>query len=333
MNDIVEMIREKTEEENLDQILKSNMGGYTKKSVREYLAQVKRQQQTMAENFRKDLQSMLEEKEALQQDLEAARNRLEKKESDYRILNDTVTALRGSNSGASAAEELLQLKSEYALLEKDMDEALVRIQSDEQKLNHRDTELAQRTRELEQKDQQVQLLQEQLMAARNESVELNRTVSAQSASITRLQDEVAYLKGIVSDGNVSKLNGQIDSLMENVRTQQELIEAKEQELSSSKCRAELLNDQNEEHRRMIAQMQMTLEAQQLRCEKLEASAEMLSEQLQEALHLRMELLRAQSALRVEKAVLARKLDTLQLQREMGDMLQDSVQQGEAAEEE
>ena len=39
---IVEMIRDKSEEADLNQLLKSSFGGYTKKSVQEYLSRVRK---------------------------------------------------------------------------------------------------------------------------------------------------------------------------------------------------------------------------------------------------------------------------------------------------
>lgn len=312
MNQIVEMIRVKTEEEDLDQILKTSMGGYTKKSVRDYLASVRRQQQEMADTFNRNLQSTLDEKDALQKELEAVRNRLEKAQSDYRGLSDTLTA----SAGADGGETLVQLKNENAVLSKDMDEAIVRIQSDEQKIAHLEETLAARERELEQEQTQTNLLREQLSGERASSAELNRTVSAQSAGITRLQDEITYLQGIVSEGNVGKLNTQIDSLMESARLQKKLMEAKDQELTDKAARIAQLEERSAEQRAAGEKLQELLTAQMLRCEKLEEIEKTLSEQLQEAADQRLELLRVQSSLRVEKAQLMRRLDAVNLQKEL-----------------
>ena len=144
-NSIVENLREKTEEVDLDQILKSSMGGYTKKSVRDYLAQVKRHQQNTAEVFRQNLQSVLTEKEELQTELSVLRARAEKAEADYCSLSQTLAVQDGAEE-----VDVAQLQGTITLLEKDMDEAIARIQSDEQELTHCQQQLEQSTQALEQ---------------------------------------------------------------------------------------------------------------------------------------------------------------------------------------
>jgi hypothetical protein len=63
-------IRQRTEEEELRQRLKSTVGGYSKSSVMEYLAEIRKQQQTSYETFNQNMQALLEEKENLKADNE-----------------------------------------------------------------------------------------------------------------------------------------------------------------------------------------------------------------------------------------------------------------------
>ena len=52
MNDnLVEMLREKTEEADLNSILKSTLGGYSRKSVQEYITILRQQQSDMKLSF------------------------------------------------------------------------------------------------------------------------------------------------------------------------------------------------------------------------------------------------------------------------------------------
>ena len=81
-NNVVDILRDKTEEADLDQILKTQMGGYTKKSVQDYIAQVKRQQQRAAEVFNQDMQAILDVKEQLLAENSKLKNRLTKSVTD-----------------------------------------------------------------------------------------------------------------------------------------------------------------------------------------------------------------------------------------------------------
>ena len=50
-DNLVKSLREKTEEADLGTILKTTLGGYTRKSVREYISLLRRQQYDMQQSF------------------------------------------------------------------------------------------------------------------------------------------------------------------------------------------------------------------------------------------------------------------------------------------
>ena len=52
-DNLVKSLREKTEEADLDTILKTTLGGYTRKSVREYISILRRQQYDSSSPFPK----------------------------------------------------------------------------------------------------------------------------------------------------------------------------------------------------------------------------------------------------------------------------------------
>lgn len=120
-DNLVKSLREKTEEADLDTILKTTLGGYTRKSVREYISLLRRQQYDMQQSFSQELQLSQTERERLACELEEA------------------------NGRACAAEETLNqakpLMEKVAGLEKDMDEAVARIQSDAALLEQQSAEL------------------------------------------------------------------------------------------------------------------------------------------------------------------------------------------------
>lgn len=109
-DNLIKNLREKTEEADLDTILKTTLGGYTRKSVREYLSMLRQQQYDLQQSFAEELQLVQTERERLALELEEAGAR------------------------AAAAEEALAqagpLIDKASGLEKDMDEAIARIQSD-----------------------------------------------------------------------------------------------------------------------------------------------------------------------------------------------------------
>lgn len=156
-DNLVKTLREKTEEADLDTILKTTLGGYTRKSVREYIAILRRQLYDTQQSFSEELQLCQTERERLALELEEAGNR------------------------ASAAEEALAqakpLMDKAAGLEKDMDEAIARIQSDAALLE-------QQTEALQQLKDQRDALRAQLEAQDAELHELKSTApSAQPAAV------------------------------------------------------------------------------------------------------------------------------------------------------
>ena len=121
---LVKTLREKTEEADLDTVLKTAFGGYTRKSVREYIAVLRQQQHDMQQSFLEELQLYQTERERLARELEETRQQLE----DTHNAQERLTGL-----------------------EKDMEEAIVRIQDDAARLEQLNRELE------EQKDQAQQL--------------------------------------------------------------------------------------------------------------------------------------------------------------------------------
>jgi len=70
-----------TEEGDLNTILKTTIGGFTKKSVQEYLSFVKSQQQGLKEEYLKELSRIQAEKEALERDMDEALTRIKSDEA------------------------------------------------------------------------------------------------------------------------------------------------------------------------------------------------------------------------------------------------------------
>ena len=116
---IVEMLRTKTEEADMNSYLKSSFGGYTKKSVLDYLAILRKQQQTMVENFNRDLQTILEEKESIKKSNSALQTKLNKIESEYKNLSDAMLSSRLDDQAISE-QDIPALLGMAAALEEEL---------------------------------------------------------------------------------------------------------------------------------------------------------------------------------------------------------------------
>lgn len=122
MNDnLVKMLREKTEEADLDTILKPTLGGYSRKSVQEYISMMRQQQYDMQQSFAEELQMSQTERDRLARELEETRAR--------------------AGAAAEALEQAKPLMEKAAGLEKDMDEAVDRIREDEARMEQLRQEL------------------------------------------------------------------------------------------------------------------------------------------------------------------------------------------------
>ena len=148
-DNLVKSLREKTEEADLDTILKTTLGGYTRKSVREYISILRRLQYDMQQSFSEELQLCQTERERLAWELEESKNQ------------------------AAAAQEALEqakpLMEKAAGLEKDMDEAVARIQSDAALLEQQTEELQRVKGELDTLQARLEEREAQLNALKQEA--------------------------------------------------------------------------------------------------------------------------------------------------------------------
>lgn len=148
-DNLVKTLREKTEEANLDTILKTTLGGYSRKSVREYISMLRKQLYDLQQAFSQELQQSQTERERLARELNEA------------------------NERAAAAEEMLSratpLMEKNAALEKDMDEAVTRIQSDAALLEQQAGELQQSRSQCAELRARVEKSEAELAALRQET--------------------------------------------------------------------------------------------------------------------------------------------------------------------
>ena len=165
-DNLVKDLREKTEEADLDTILKTTLGGYNRKSVREYISMMRQQQYDMQQSFTEELEIAQTERELLAAEASEANDR------------------------AAAAEEALtqaQPMIEKAVgLEKDLKEAAARIQANE-------ALMAQKADELELLKYECDELRANLEKKEAELAALKREAAAnavQPIDVTQIEPEI-----------------------------------------------------------------------------------------------------------------------------------------------
>lgn len=222
-DNLVKTLREKTEEADLDTILKTTLGGYTRKSVREYVSMLRRQQYDMQQSFSEELQLSQTERERLAWELNEA------------------------NARAAAAEDaLLQAKplmEKAAGLEKDMDEAVARIQSDAALLERQSAELQQLKRErdalqaqLDKQEPQAKPLEGDLLPTQGAAegpAERPETMQLQLAILTREREsaEKRMESVIRQEKRLFQALDECRAELENRRDQNLCLEAENKALS------------------------------------------------------------------------------------------------------
>ena len=201
-NNVVDILRDKTDEADLDQILKTQMGGYTKKSVQDYLSRIKRQQQQTAEAFNRDMQAMLDEKEQLKAENTQLKNRLTKVVTDYKMLSDHVASVKAGETNVTM-DDVFQLRGHVRVLEKDKQDALAKIKQTERTVEQKQHIIGEKNRLIDQLKQESIMYQEMLSGERSDKEKLQKTVTEQSTEIDQLQGEIHFLKSILTDSGES----------------------------------------------------------------------------------------------------------------------------------
>lgn len=310
-NNVVDILRDKTDEADLDQVLKSQMGGYTKKSVQDYFARIKRQQQQTTQAFNRDMQALLEDKEKLQAENAQLKNRLTKVVTDYKMLSNQMASMKAGETMVTM-EDVVQLRGHVRVLEKDKQEMNARLTQAEKQNEQKQHTIGEKNRMIDQLKQESVMYQQMLSAERTDKEGLQKTVSAQASEIDRLQGEVAFLKAIVSDGNVAQLNTRIDELTGDLQKLNGELEIRAKEQKQHIKRIDTLTQQENTNHKINEELRASLEQAVDRNEKMEAENKLLHGEVERYMKEALEMIRTQSDLRVQIAILSRKLDAEKL---------------------
>ena len=292
-DDFVGKLREITEEGDLDSILKSSFGGYTKKSVKEYLSFVKKQQQKTKDAYTDVLAQLQQERDAMEAETEALK--------------------AGQNA---AAEELRQrmeaqaadMEAERAALEADMNEALERIASDEEKLRTLEVTLEEQRQKAEQYKQET-ATSRLLLDAANAKIEDQRSeLEEKAAELAEQKKTEQGLRAALAEDKTAELRERIRTLMGEVELLQNEVTLRDRELENRALRLETLTKQEQSNHAALEELRQRLQAQTEQNEWIECENDELGKRLQEQMKQGIALGRENSHLKAANAILQRKLD-------------------------
>ncbi|MBR5537205.1 MAG: hypothetical protein IKU58_04840 [Clostridia bacterium] len=206
---IVKDLREKTEESNLDTILKTTtMGGYNRASVREYITMLRQQQYDLQQSFTERLQAAQTERDLMTVELNAA------------------------NARAAAAEEALSqtdaLRDKAAELEKDMGEAITRIQADAATIERQEKEIAALMQECDALRAKLQQSRDEAEALKQE----NEAIAAKAAEPVANEPESLQEQMVLLNRDRENAEKRMDDV---IRNEKRLFQA------LNECRVEMEN--------------------------------------------------------------------------------------------
>ena len=307
------VIRSRLEQTALQDCLKPSMGGYTKKSVQEYVLQLRRQQQLVSENFNLEMKRMLDEKEQLASENRGLAERLERTEADYRNLTQTIANCRVEDTEYTL-DDVIALKTA-------LETAQAGAASLQDQLSRKEQQIARLTETVQAREadaaraaQETRTCRELLASEQSESAALRQSAARLNAKLDEQKAQLDYLSGVVSDGSVAELNAKLDAAEQNASLQEELIAHKNAQLDSAKQEAALLAEQLSGLRDTAARLTEAADQLTLQNEKLTAANAALISQLDESLARSVALLSEKAQLNAEKLLAERRLDALRLKR-------------------
>ena len=314
-NGVVDFLRDRAEE-NLDDVLKSSMGGYTKKSVQDYITQLRRQQQAAGKRFNEDMKSVLAEKETLKEELKRMKVRLSKKEAQYRALSESLQEYRQADESENV-ENVVELKRQLAKQADTISTLETEKQLLEQKQEQAEQCLEEVKKELDKSVQEHRLTKDILHEEKRKGMRTLKQVQDLSSQMTIAQNELGFLREQTSEGAVGKLKETIQDLQNELKIQQEILEqrkneleVKEQQIQSNVQQSEMKEIQVKMLEEKAEKLQQTVELVTVQNQKLEAYQQELLLKLQEVFQNNLEILHEKSELHLENLRLSKKMDDM-----------------------
>lgn len=303
---IVDMIRDKTEEFDLNSILKSTFGGYTKQSVHEYLTLLRKQQQTSQETFSRNLQTLFEEKESIKKSNEALLARYNKLSAEYDNLAESLKNIKIEDSEYSA-QTVVTLKNNIVSLEEKVKITERERSSQVREIERLNNEIKNLHLKLEHSMQETESQKAILLAEKSETKKQRDTVADLSRLLEEEKNEVKYLRSTMTDGKFADLNSKIGELSSQLAAMTEIIKKQNLENDLKEKTIETLNDEIALLKQKVSTMNSSLQASNKQNDKLLVANEALKFKLQEEYKKSIDLINENSNIAIEKLIAQKNL--------------------------
>lgn len=305
---VIEMLRDKTEEADLKSILKSSFGGYTKKSVQEYIGVLRKQQQSTQETFQKTLQDLFEEKESIKKSNESLLVRYNKLSAEYDNLAESLKSIKLDNKVFSA-NDIFSLK---ATIVSDQEEIKV-LQGEKKSLEKKVAQLDQNIEELKKSLKlsydETEAQKEMLKAEKMESKKQRDMVADLSRQLHEEKNEVKFLRATLSDGKFHDLNAKVNELNVQLSAQTEVISKLNYESALKDKTIETLNDEIVSLKQRLSSMIQNVQSLNIQNDKLLVSNDLLKTQLEQEYKRSINLINEKANCHVDKLIAQKNLST------------------------
>ena len=307
-SNMLEALRSMTEEKDMNQYLKSNFGGYSKSSVLEYLNVLRKQQQSMVDNFSRDRQMLLEEKEQLKKNYEALKTRLYQMEAEYKNLSETIKNNQ-IDLEAYSVSDIISLKGNIVSLEDELKKGCMEKSRLEQQLQQRDAEIRDYVLRLEQANQEIQAVSASLKTQLVETKTLHGKILELTGTVEEKSEEIDFLKAEISEGRLSVLSEKISNLTQQLNAQTQMLNECREESGAKSQAIETLKAENDTLKQSITHLKKSLEEVYSQNEKLTIAHTSLMAQLEAQYQNILALINERSFAATEKLAAVRDLNT------------------------
>lgn len=303
---MIQQLRNKTEEVDLSRILKSTFGGYTRKSVMEYLSALKKQQQATADTFYQNIQALFSEKEELNKTNNLLQARLKKTEAEYQKLSDALL-INKMETGQYALPDILALKDNIAALEEEQKRlkniiAGLERKTEQQKNTNQDLAL-----ELEQAKSEINAQKEMIMTQKLEAKKQYDTITELTSQLEAEQDQNRYLMNLTSEGELAQLKSKVNELSDQLIFQSEIIAKQNEEDENKQRTIDNLLIEIDSLEQSIGSLTKSLEDLKIQNESLSSANKTFIAQLEEEYKKELALIREKSNINAEKLTALKKL--------------------------
>ncbi len=257
--DFVELLRSKTEESDMKNVLKGTMGGYTKQSVSNYIAFLRKNQQNMAETFYENQQLLYVEKEKLRQDNEKLVARLNELDTKYL---DLTVQVGGSENVRDQNQEAEVMQLNAAI----------------ESLKYNITALDETVRSLSAQNKALQLeIDQAKTGTTSHFTETFQEMNQRAESMElELQESVTLLETLTAENE--ELKSKLDLSQQEAETRKTMLISNDAKAVNHQTRADELTT-------LLETQSKTLQNERIQWEKEKAAVEKEKRKLEEQLYL------------------------------------------------